>query len=213
MTRTAIYTFGGAILMAGLVGLMTGAQPDLWSRVLIGAALILVSRDAIEAAWLGAQPARINSARAWVHIWLFAALFVNIMMVITWTGAQVALADLMRHAGIGAVVGAAVTLIPALRPRHRPLTPAFETSRPADASLLGRFVFYGWPIVATAMIAGVTLDPPDGGWNGVYPLFQLAFLPFLVVLFPIKGGVLANWPDHLPRILGYVLLITALISS
>lgn len=203
-----------AAVISALVWLATSAQPDLLPRVLIAAALMLISRDVIDAALEGTGQrrglARVMSARFAVFAWLSMAQFAALYAIFVWTGPVIELRTVM----IGAVVGLVVVsfqVASAGAVADRPSR--FNLDRPADATRLGRLAFYGWPFAATAIVVGGILFPPEGGLQGVYPLFQMVFLPFLVPLYMLKAGWRDGLAEHLHRLAGYVLLVIALAAA
>ncbi|KNG95264.1 hypothetical protein [Pseudaestuariivita atlantica] len=205
------------VALAGLVWGLSPDAPDLMSRVMLAAALGLLAQPALESSAAGAETgetgiaSRILNPVRWLFVCTVVAFFVALTALATWTGDAITLDDLRESAVTGLIIGVVTGF---LLPRRLPhAARVYDLDRPASGSLLGRFVVYGWPIAATAIIVGVTLDPPEGGWNGIYPLFQMVFLPFLVMYHPHRGNLVRNWPVHAPRILGFILLIAALIVA
>lgn len=177
---------------------------------LLMAALVLMARDSIYSLQLGAGA---NNLRRLVLVWTYAAFFFAAASILQWQGPTPDLA-VYRSNAIGAVVfGVAMVFIPFLANATLFLSPPYQQIRPIDGSLAGRLVFFGWPLLATIIIFGAAISPPKGGMQGVYPLFQMCFLPFLAQYYPIRAGFRENWPHYLPRLIGLVLLITALIAA
>ncbi len=199
---------------AVLVSVTTRDQPDHLARVLAAIALLLVAPLPLEAALDGARrradPLLLRAFRFLVFLWLFVAVIVVVHVTFRWTGPEIDFhgVGLWALVGLGIAVGVGVGLM-----LRKGQASRFDRDRPADATRLGRLVFYGWPFAATAIVAGAALYPPEGGWQGIYPLFQLIFLPFLVSLYHHKAGAPRARADNALRLAGYPLLLAALVVA
>ncbi|MGR3501261.1 hypothetical protein [Pseudaestuariivita sp.] len=203
-----------ALVFGGLVAVFPD-QPDRLPRVLLGIALVLLATDCLDAAQAGRNTTltgatKLRDLRRWLYAWLFAMFYLAVMTLIQWEGPRLAPPQVLLNFAVGAVIGAVLAFVTEGTPK---LAPPFDLSSPADDTRLGAFVTYGWPFAATALVLGSALDPPDAGWNGVYPAFQMVFLPFILQLYPLAGGFRDSFPDHVPRLLGIALLVTGLIIS
>lgn len=200
--------------LAGLAGLIcvalitsAGAQaPDLAARCCLIAGALFFARDVIEGSgpMLGQRMA-MNVVR-WFHALHLACLASALLHIFAWQGPEsfaVSSPLILLSAALG-------LLIAFLRSGTRfktPVSPPFDLARPAIATLLGRLVYFGWPLLACTLIFLSARHAPNGGWVGVFPLFQMCFVPFLVPLFSVAGG----WTDRMPRLFGFALLLSGLV--
>jgi hypothetical protein len=73
------------------------------------------------------------------------------------------------------------------------------------ADPLRRRLYHLWPALALALLGGLAVAPPADGWSSAYVMFQAAFLPFLLPLYPTKGPFLGAASDRI-RVVGLLLL-------
>ncbi len=198
---------------AGFYSFADPTAPHHAARAVLIAGLIPMARDPLDSLQVGAGSFSPLNPRRWVFAWTFAALFFAILSIIRWQGPTPDINAYVWNAIGAGVFGVIMVFLPFLSRTNSAFSPPFQESRPIDAGLLGRIVFYGFPVLSMVLIFGAAISPPPGGMKGVYPLFQMCFLPFLVQYFPIRAGIGKHWPHYLPRTIGLILLITALIIA
>lgn len=209
MWRPTFLTLALGVVFAGLVA--GAAHPDVLPRAVLVFGLALFARDTLESTGIAMGPRRLTDPVRWTRA-LHAALYVfALFQIFAWNGPDAIVAQAPMAAGLGALVGVLTAFLPGRGGSGSPLVPHFDLTRPATDSLLGRLVFFAWPVMAAVVIGLNTVLPPSGGWNGIFPLFQMCFLPFLVALYPIGGGFRSNIADHLPRLAGFAAMITSLM--
>ena len=212
MTRSAQWTWALALIFGVVILVGTSGQPDSLARAIIGAALILVSRDALMAG--SVSPLKTVSSldpHRWVHAWHYAALVTGVLMILQWQGAPYTFEEMRPIWLVAVAAGIALAFVPKLAVWRTRLSARYNFDNPATRTRLGRLAYLWFPLAVSALVVGPVIFPPDGGWQGVYPLFQIALLPFLMTLYPLRGTIVSNFSDHAPKLAGFVLLITGLI--
>jgi hypothetical protein len=202
--RTVALPLAMAGTLAALVWIMAdpaGGEP--MARALLAAGFILWSTDCLRQAHHAVTPER---HLADPHRWTFAALQAAMVAAVI----LIVVGDWITSMS-GALIGAALTGLIWLAFPGRPPAPEphWDTARPMTAEPLRRGLYHLWPALALALLAGLALAPPEDGWTPAYVMFQAAFLPFLLPLYPSKGRFLASAADRL-RIGGLILLAAGL---
>jgi hypothetical protein len=111
------------------------------------------------------------------------------------------------------IFGAAMAFLPFadVKGPLPPLPPGrYDTTRPLSDHPFRHKLYLLWPLIVLMLIAGMAAFPPEGGWDEDYLLFQIAFLPWIMQLYPHAGG--APWYRGMwvIKTLGLACLVTGL---
>lgn len=192
------FTMAGAL--AALVWVMADpAQGAPVGRALLAAGFILWSWNCIPQARHAVIPERLLAdPHRWTHSAFQAASIAAVLLIVV--------GDMLS-----AVIAAALVAFFWLAFPGRPpaAEPHWDTARPVTADPLRRRLYHLWPVLSLALLVGLAVAQPVEGSVPVYVMFQAAFLPFLLPLYPSKGRFLASAADRL-RIGGLLLLAAGL---
>lgn len=192
------------LVRAGLAVLVLWvvADPQAGSaatRALLAAGLMLWSFDALAQSRHALAAADIRDPHRWSNAARQGAFLAAVLLIVL--GATPAA---MTGALVGAAVFGAFWLF--LPPPGAPsVQDSWDTARPVTGHPLRRWLYHLWPAFSLGLVVVPALSPPDGGWSAPYVMFQAAFLPFLVPLYPAKGPFLGGTSDRI-RVAGLFLL-------
>ena len=202
--RTVAMPLAMACALAAFVWVMADpAEGAPMARALLAAGFILWSSDCLRQAHHAVTPERLlRDPHRWTHAAFQAASIAAVVLIVVGD----------RITGLlGALVGAALMALFSLGVPGKPpaAEPHWDTARPVTADPLRRRLYHLWPALSLVLLAGLALAPGEGGSVPAHVMFQAAFLPFLLPLYPSKGRFLAATADRL-RVAGLILLAAGL---
>ena len=210
--RPNAVTVGLAVALAvcaALLALVGLTEPDgLAQRMLFLAALVLTTGDVLDGAGLARRDtARIRDAHAWVFAFYMGSFWVVGVALLMHPAAFVPAVWLPAAVVFGLIMG----LTP-LGGGRKASSTRYDLEFPRTDTPGGRVMYFGWPFVYLAVVAGLWAFPPDDGWQPDYVMFQAVFLMGLVPLYGPRRDLPALWFGGWPKIAGRGLLVLALAA-
>jgi len=189
-------------LIIGLSGYIWNA-PDLWQRMVFGAALYLLSKDVIAGAAIDKGKRSLTNLNRWIYAFYLTGYFGLFMLLFVWRGM-----DGMMQILPGVALGAALfglILSFGFETKTFAYMHQFETDAPAGSyGLLCKL----WPVLSLFGIYLLTC-----GMAKVVPMFFVAIgLWFLLPRYTRVANGSVVWAN-LPRLTGMALLIAALLAE
>jgi hypothetical protein len=190
-----------AALMSGVVLLFADpAQGNPIARAVLAAGLMLWSFDALEQSRYAIdRAAGLRDPHRWSNAARQGAYIAAVLLIIL--GATPA-------AATGVLVGAAIfgAFWLVAPPAAGPIVQeTWDSARPITQRPLWRWLYHLLPLLSLAMIAELIRMPPENSGRPVSVMFQAAFFPFILALYPSKGRFLSSNRDQM-RVGGALLL-------
>lgn len=213
LTATFAATVFGVVSLSYLSEGFTQPLPEnVLMRLAFLAALYLLYIDVLAGTQL-ARRQRAGNTRANTLIFAFyMGYFWTVGMVLMfWTGIEEA-GQLLAIFGAGGLFFG--TIMAALPAKWSKTFDRYDTEKSIFNNGLTQAIYYLWPLILVATIAGLLAYPPTDGWRESYFLFQLIFLGSLMQPYGRKptstlfGSIARYWP----KLLGTVFLMVGLFA-
>ena len=187
-------------LAAGIVLLLADpAQGSVAARAVLAVGLVLWSFNALEQSQHAIdRAAGLRDPHRWSNAARQGAYIAAVLLILQGATPATATGALVAAAIFGAFWLVAPTAAPVV-------LETWDTARPMTLRPFTRWLYHLLPVLSLAMIAELVRMPPENSGRPISVMFQVAFFPFILSLYPSKGRFLNSNQDQI-RVGGALLL-------
>ena len=199
----------GFALLIGFSGFIWNA-PDLWQRMVFGAALYLLSKDVIATASIDRGERGFSNLNRWIYAFYLAGYFGLFMLLFTWPGTE-GMAQILPGVMLGgALFGFIMSFV--FESKTYPYAHHFNTEPTGKFAEFYKLFSKIWPVLSLLGIYFLAFASSQGAPKAELLFFVSIGLWFLFPRYSRVTKGSAIWANF-PRAVGMALLILPLLAS